>query len=70
MTTLTQAKSTAKISYEEFLEWMNEERHAEWVDGEIVEMSPVSNQHEERHRVLGCAAPSLRRGAAAWRSPQ
>ena len=37
----------AKISYEDFLEWLNEERHAEWVDGEIIEMSPVSNQHQD-----------------------
>lgn len=36
-----------KITYEEFLEWINEERHAEWVDGEIIEMSPVSNQHQD-----------------------
>ncbi len=57
MTTLTQAKSTAKISYEEFLAWMNEERHAEWVDGEIVEMSPVSNQHQN---VTGFLAALLR----------
>ena len=46
-----------KISYEEFLEWMNDERHAEWVDGEIIEMSPVSNQHQD---VAGFLAALLR----------
>lgn len=57
MTTLAQAKSTTKISYEDFLEWLNEERHAEWVDGEIIEMSPVSNQHQD---VVGFLAALLR----------
>ncbi len=57
MTTLTQTKPTTEISYEEFLEWMNEERHAEWVNGEIIEMSPVSNQHQN---VAGFLAALLR----------
>jgi Uma2 family endonuclease len=51
MTTLMQTETPidtqAKISYEEFLEWMNDERHAEWVDGEVVPMSPVSNRHQD-----------------------
>jgi Uma2 family endonuclease len=50
MTTLMQTETPIdtqpKVSYEEFLEWMDDERHAEWVDGEIIEMSPVSNQHQ------------------------
>ncbi len=57
MTTLTQTKPATKLSYEEFLEWLNEERHAEWVDGEIVEMSPVSNRHQD---VVGFLAALLR----------
>lgn len=36
-----------KISYEEFLEWLDEETHAEWVDGEIVFMSPVTDRHSD-----------------------
>ena len=47
MTTATQAKPQSKISYEEFLEWMSDDRHAEWVDGEIIEMSPISNRHQQ-----------------------
>jgi Uma2 family endonuclease len=35
------------ISYEEFLAWADEDTHAEWVDGEIVLMSPVSLDHQD-----------------------
>lgn len=34
-----------KISYEQFLEWLDEDTWAEWVDGEIELMSPVSRLH-------------------------
>ena len=37
----------SKVSYEEFLEWADEDTHAEWVDGEIFFMSPVSNLHQD-----------------------
>ena len=66
MTTATQASALtdsqandtqAKISYEEFLEWMNDERHAEWVNGEIIEMSPISDRHED---LSGFLKPLLR----------
>ena len=36
-----------RISYEEFLATADEDTHAEWVDGEVVPMSPVSERHEE-----------------------
>lgn len=36
-----------KMTYEEFLEWADEDTHAEWVGGEIIYMSPVSNRHQE-----------------------
>jgi len=34
------------ISYEEFLEWVDEDTHAEWVDGEIHMTSPASYKHQ------------------------
>ncbi|HEX2171169.1 MAG TPA: Uma2 family endonuclease [Dehalococcoidia bacterium] len=34
------------ISYEDFLAWCDEDTYAEWVDGEIVFMSPVSSDHQ------------------------
>ena len=36
-----------KMAYEEFLDWADEDTHAEWVDGEVVFMSPVSDAHQE-----------------------
>ncbi|GBC95775.1 hypothetical protein HRbin16_01572 [bacterium HR16] len=36
-----------KISYEQFLEWLDEDTWAEWVDGEVELMSPVSLQHSD-----------------------
>lgn len=35
-----------KVTYEEFLDWLDDETHAEWVDGEIVLMSPVQLRHD------------------------
>lgn len=37
----------AGLSYEEFLEWADEDVHAEWIDGEIIVMSPASTVHQE-----------------------
>jgi Uma2 family endonuclease len=34
------------MTYEEFLEWADEDTHAEWVNGEVVYMSPVSRAHQ------------------------
>lgn len=38
-------KPLARMSYEEFLNWPGENQHVEWVNGEVLEMSPVSRQH-------------------------
>lgn len=35
------------MSYEEFLAWCDEDTWAEWVDGEVVIMSPVSFFHQD-----------------------
>jgi Uma2 family endonuclease len=40
------------ITYEEFLAWADDETHAEWVDGEVQFMSPVSAQHSDVGRFL------------------
>ena len=37
--------SLPKMTYEEFLNWADEDTYAEWVDGEVVWMSPVSREH-------------------------
>lgn len=35
-----------RISYEEFLQWLDEDTWAEWVDGEVQIMIPVGIEHE------------------------
>ena len=43
----------AKMSYEEFLAWADEDTLAEWVDGEVVMYSPASRRHQEINLFLG-----------------
>ena len=35
------------VSFEEFLEWLDEDTLAEWVDGEIIMTSPASSEHQD-----------------------
>jgi len=35
------------LNFEEFMEWLDEDIRAEWVDGEIVTISPASRPHQE-----------------------
>jgi Uma2 family endonuclease len=41
-----------KLTWEEFLDWCNEDANAEWVDGEVVMHSPVHERHDELVRFL------------------
>ncbi len=41
-----------KLTYEQFLEWCDEDTHAEWVDGEVQMTSPVSSEHSDLTRFL------------------
>ena len=41
------AATQTQISYEQFLELTDEDQHVEWVEGEVVAMSPVSNRHQD-----------------------
>jgi Uma2 family endonuclease len=43
--TLPKLATASRITYEEFLRWDGENQHVEWVDGEVIEMSPVSKFH-------------------------
>ena len=36
-----------KMTYEEFLDWADEDTYAEWVDGEVEWMSPASARHQD-----------------------
>ena len=36
----------AGMTYQEFLDWLDEDMHAEWVDGQVILMSPASRKHQ------------------------
>lgn len=37
----------AGLSYKEFLDWLDEDTRAEWVNGEIIVVSPASDPHQD-----------------------
>lgn len=49
---VTKAPPGRKLGYEEFLAWCDEDTWAEWVDGEVVMVSPASERHEDLRRFL------------------
>ncbi len=40
-------KLSTRMTYEEFLAWVDEDTRAEWVNGEVVFMGEVSRRHQE-----------------------
>ncbi len=36
-----------RMTWEEFLEWCDEDTHAEWVNGEIIMASPANRRHQQ-----------------------
>jgi Uma2 family endonuclease len=40
-----QVAAPNKITYEEFLNRTDENTHVEWVDGEVVDMAPIADEH-------------------------
>jgi Uma2 family endonuclease len=46
------AAPEGKLSFEEFLGWLEPDVHAEWVDGEVVPMTPVTDEHNDLGRFL------------------
>ncbi|MBI4552844.1 MAG: Uma2 family endonuclease [Candidatus Latescibacteria bacterium] len=36
-----------KMTYEEFLAWADEDTYAEWVNGEVIPISPISGEHSD-----------------------
>lgn len=43
---ISQGQGKVKISYEEFLQQLDEDTLAEWVDGEVVVLSPARLEHQ------------------------
>jgi len=35
-----------RMTYEEFLEWCDEDTWAEWVEGEVIVLTPASERHQ------------------------
>jgi len=58
METVIQARAGAGLAppsgltYEEFLQWADDGMRAEWIDGEIVVMSPASSSHQRLSQFL------------------
>jgi Uma2 family endonuclease len=48
----TKPGQTARMTYDEFLEWADEDTVAEWVDGEVIMPSPASSRHQRIQRFL------------------
>ncbi|MGQ9625736.1 MAG: Uma2 family endonuclease [Anaerolineae bacterium] len=40
-------KPTKKMTFEEFLDWCDEDARAEWVDGEVIVFSPAADRHQD-----------------------
>jgi Uma2 family endonuclease len=47
-----QLSTSLRMSWDEFLEWGDEQTRAEWVDGEVLVMSPVSLLHMDVQQFL------------------
>lgn len=43
---------TDPMSFEQFLEWLDEDTHAEWVEGRVILKMPVSVKHLESSSIL------------------
>lgn len=43
---------TKRLTYEEFLAWCDEDTWAEWVDGEVIVLTPASDKHQDLVRFL------------------
>ncbi len=40
-------RQKVKISYEQFLNWLDEDTLAEWVEGEVIYLSPAGLEHQD-----------------------
>jgi len=52
LNSLKNTKPEGKVSYEDFLAWCDEDTRAEWVDGEVIMVTPASERHQDIVRFL------------------
>jgi Uma2 family endonuclease len=45
------------MTYEQFLEWVDEDDHCEWVEGRVVPLAAVDSRHDLLVRFLGALLP-------------
>ncbi|GBC85052.1 hypothetical protein HRbin11_01493 [bacterium HR11] len=45
-------KTVGRMTFEEFLDWLDEDTWAEWVDGEVIMLSPASLPHQRFAKFL------------------
>jgi Uma2 family endonuclease len=45
--TSEKATPAGKMTYEEFLTWADEDTWAEWVNGEVIILTPASKRHQD-----------------------
>jgi Uma2 family endonuclease len=58
---------SGRVSFEEFLEWLDEDTRAEWVDGEIIIASPAGDNHQDIVDFLvAVMRPYVRRQQLGW----
>lgn len=50
-----QTPPEGKLTYEEFLDWCDEDTLAEWVEGEVIMTSPASEEHQDIGSLLEMA---------------
>jgi len=46
------APPETSLTFEEFLDWLDEDTRAEWADGEVLVTSPASDSHQDISRFL------------------
>ena len=67
LTAPERATPPGKMTYEEFLAWADEDTWAEWVNGEVIILSPASKRHQDLVTFLAASAPFFCRCASARR---
>jgi Uma2 family endonuclease len=52
MAVVSPKPSPLRMTWEEFLAWGGEDTRAEWVDGEVIILSPTNRKHQKRGRFI------------------
>ncbi|MDE3088869.1 MAG: Uma2 family endonuclease [Chloroflexota bacterium] len=65
--TVSRVAPNTKMTWDEFLEWCDEDTHAEWVNGEILMNAPASDTHQDlADFLIAILRPYVRRKKLGW----